>query len=210
MTWRAVIVHNWAGFATSAAADRRNSLPRRACERENEKIQGSAITERTGLVTARLRLKIACNGRLTMRHDDLPTEIKIDRRGVVAVIVRDGRLLVIRRSLTVLAPGMYCFPGGGIEAGESEAEALVRELHEELGCAVRPVRRLGEHVSSWRMHLTWWLAELDEAVEPVANLAEVESVHWLTLEEMETLPDQLESNLRFIEAVRGGEVELEL
>ena len=49
--------------------------------------------------------------------------LEIRRRGVVAVIVRDQRLLVIRRASGVAAPGMYCFPGGGIEPGEIEEEA---------------------------------------------------------------------------------------
>ena len=64
------------------------------------------------------------------------------RRGVVGVVVRDGRMLVIRRSRSVVAPLVYCFPGGGIEAGESEEEALVREFREEIGVTIRPVRRL--------------------------------------------------------------------
>ena len=42
------------------------------------------------------------------------------RRGVVGVVVEGGRLLVIERSQTVEAPGMFCFPGGGIEPGEAE------------------------------------------------------------------------------------------
>jgi len=39
------------------------------------------------------------------------------RRGVVAVVMRGEQFLVIRRSQHVRAPGMYCFPGGTIEAG---------------------------------------------------------------------------------------------
>jgi len=50
---------------------------------------------------------------------------------VVAVILRGERFLVICRSQQVRAPGMYCFPGGGIEPGETEEQALRRELLEE-------------------------------------------------------------------------------
>jgi 8-oxo-dGTP diphosphatase len=135
-------------------------------------------------------------------------ESSIVRRGAVAVIVRDSRLLIIRRSQLVLAPGLFCFPGGGIEPGETEQQALVRELLEELGCTVTPLERLWEYISSWRVHLSWWLADLEELVTPEPNPAEVESFHWFTLEELATLPDQLESNLRFVEAVRRGEVKL--
>jgi 8-oxo-dGTP pyrophosphatase MutT (NUDIX family) len=62
----------------------------------------------------------------------------IRRYGVVAVILRDERFLVIRRSQQVAAPGKYCFPGGGIESGETESVALERELLEELNVAIVP------------------------------------------------------------------------
>lgn len=53
-----------------------------------------------------------------------------------------GRLLLIRRGHAPSA-GMWSVPGGRVEAGESEAEAVVRETAEETGLAVHPVRVLG-------------------------------------------------------------------
>ena len=137
-------------------------------------------------------------------------EAAIVRRGAVAVIVRDNRLLLVRRSEHVIAPRMYCFPGGGIEDGETEEEALVRELEEELGCLVVPRRRLWEHVSPWRVHLAFWLADLEDVVELKPDPREVESVHWVTIEEMKSLRDQLDSNYRFMEALARGEFALSL
>jgi 8-oxo-dGTP diphosphatase len=133
----------------------------------------------------------------------------IVRYGAVAVIVRQARLLVIRRSQQVIAPGMYCFPGGGIEAGETEQQAVIRELQEELNCAVQPTRRIWESVSSWRVHLAWWRAELGENAAIVPNPLEVESAHWLTLAELDRLPNQLESNQQFLAAIRNGAISLE-
>jgi len=124
------------------------------------------------------------------------------RRGVVGVVLRDGRMLVIRRSRSVVAPLVYCFPGGGIEAGESEEEALVREFREEIGVAVRPVRRLWQCVTAWKADLAWWLAEMPPGATPTLNPQEVESIHWHTPEEMSRLPDLLESNREFLEFVR--------
>ena len=54
------------------------------------------------------------------------------RRGAVAVCLRDGRMLVIRRSRSVVAPLTYCFPGGGIEGDETEQQTLLREFREEI------------------------------------------------------------------------------
>ena len=64
------------------------------------------------------------------------------RQGVVAVVIRDGRFLVIRRSQHVRAPLMHCFPGGAIEPGEGEAAAVCRELREELAVDAAPQRLL--------------------------------------------------------------------
>jgi 8-oxo-dGTP diphosphatase len=89
----------------------------------------------------------------------------IRRRGAVAVVVRDSRFLVIRRSAQVIAPGAFCFPGGGIEADESEERALVREFQEELGAAIRPLRRVWKSITRWQVELAWWLGELDPRVE---------------------------------------------
>ena len=100
-----------------------------------------------------------------------------NRRGVVAVVVRQRRFLVIRRSAEVIAPGAFCFPGGGIEGAESEAEALEREFHEELAARIRPLRCIWRSTTRWHVELAWWLGELDESAELVPNPAEVESVH---------------------------------
>ncbi|HEX7375700.1 MAG TPA: NUDIX domain-containing protein [Pirellulales bacterium] len=130
------------------------------------------------------------------------------RRGAVAVICRQRRLLVIRRSQQVVAPGAYCFPGGAIECQESEEQALVRELREELNVAVKPLRRLWQSVTPWQVELAWWSAELSADAVPRPAPAEVESCHWLTLGEMAALPELLESNRHFLAAVARGEIVL--
>ena len=127
------------------------------------------------------------------------------RRGAVAVIVRDEKMLIIRRSSTVTAPLAYCFPGGGIEAGESEREALVRELNEELSVRVTPLGRLWESVTPWGVHLAWWGAHLPATEEIVANPTEVESFQWLTVAQMGQLDGLLQSNHDFLAALAGGE-----
>lgn len=132
--------------------------------------------------------------------------IPIRKRGVVAVVPRGERLLVIRRSLYVRAPGMYCFPGGGIEEGETEEIALVREMQEELAVAVQPVRRLWSYVTSWGVDLAWWLAELPADAALVHNPQEVEAFHWMTPSEIRSLAQLLESNGHFLDAVERGEI----
>jgi len=61
----------------------------------------------------------------------------VKRIHVVAAVVRQhGALLVTRRLDRPHARGQWEFPGGKVEAGEGEPEALRREIREELGCAV--------------------------------------------------------------------------
>src|SRR2546430_1543903 len=63
-------------------------------------------------------------------------------RGVLAILQRRGKLLIIRRAACVRAGGVWCFPGGTIEPGESEPAALIREIQEELNLVVEPMQRL--------------------------------------------------------------------
>jgi len=57
------------------------------------------------------------------------------------LLVRSGQVLLCRRSPErAWCPGVWDLPGGHIEPGESPQEALVRELHEEIGVNVQVPR----------------------------------------------------------------------
>jgi 8-oxo-dGTP diphosphatase len=62
----------------------------------------------------------------------------------VGAVIKDGagRLLLIRRGHEP-GKGLWSVPGGRIEDGESDADALVREVREETGLAVAPGRLIG-------------------------------------------------------------------
>ena len=67
-----------------------------------------------------------------------------DRIHVVAGVIRDdaGRILLAQRPLGGHLAGLWEFPGGKREAGESRWDALVRELNEELGIVAQTGRPL--------------------------------------------------------------------
>lgn len=62
---------------------------------------------------------------------------------VGAALMREGRVLASRRTEPPRLAGLWEFPGGKVEPGESDAQALVRELWEELRVAVEVGDRLG-------------------------------------------------------------------
>lgn len=64
-----------------------------------------------------------------------------DRPAAFAVVVREGRIATV----SIQRPeGRYTdLPGGAVEPGETDTQACVRELGEETGLVVRPLRLLG-------------------------------------------------------------------
>lgn len=59
-----------------------------------------------------------------------------------AIIKQHGRVLVTQRSENMPEPLLWEFPGGKVEAGETEEECLVREIREELSLHIQPLKRL--------------------------------------------------------------------
>lgn len=83
----------------------------------------------------------------------------------VGVVWRDGRVLITRRPENALLGGLWEFPGGKIEPGESPAETVVRELREELEIDVRTgelIARIDHAYSHFRVtlhaHHAEWVA----------------------------------------------------
>jgi 8-oxo-dGTP diphosphatase len=61
---------------------------------------------------------------------------------VSAAIVRDGKVLIVRRARPP-AHGLYTLPGGGVEVGETLVEAVAREVREETALEIEPVALAG-------------------------------------------------------------------
>lgn len=57
-----------------------------------------------------------------------------------AFVVHEGRLLLVRQRRLRSQDDYWLLPGGGLEFGETLAEALVREAGEELGIGLDPIR----------------------------------------------------------------------
>jgi 8-oxo-dGTP diphosphatase len=68
---------------------------------------------------------------------------------VCALIERQDRLLAAKRASGQSMAGMWEFPGGKIRDGEKPEDAIVREIREELGCGIRPIRLLTAHTHDY-------------------------------------------------------------
>nr|WP_241756317.1 (deoxy)nucleoside triphosphate pyrophosphohydrolase [Actinomadura sp. RB99] len=101
---------------------------------------------------------------------------------VGAAIIRDGRLLAAQRAEPPHMAGGWELPGGKVDPGESDEDAVVRECHEELAVKIRPLRRVG---GDWRLSeralLRVWTAEIVEG-EPQA--LEHLALRWLTRDDL--------------------------
>ncbi len=128
-------------------------------------------------------------------------ESRIVRKGVVGIVERDGKYLVIQRSEFVPAPLLYSFPGGGIEPGETPQQALIREFTEELGVPCTPRRRILESLSAWGAHIAWWLADMtDEQIAAInPSEREVAQVLWLTPDEIKYSDNNISSMYLFFD-----------
>jgi 8-oxo-dGTP diphosphatase len=131
-------------------------------------------------------------------------ERKIDV--VAAIIERDGRYLFGKRSLHKRsAPGYWCPISGRIEPGESQAQAVVREVYEETGLSVRALSKVAEcdtHDGSALIH--WWRVEpLDDAPARLAN-DEHSALVWVSLAEMKTLRPVFLEDVAIIEHAALG------
>mgnify|MGYP006295826913 CR=1 FL=1 len=126
---------------------------------------------------------------------------------IVACRRMDGRWLLVRRAEGLSrGPGMVGFPGGSVEPGETQAQAVVREMQEELAADVAPVRSFWssvDHVPGFA--LFGWLAELRTPIDQlVPSPDEVAQILWLTGEEAIAHPRSFEDIAGFIAAARAA------
>jgi 8-oxo-dGTP diphosphatase len=120
---------------------------------------------------------------LTAVHSERTTQLII----VGAAIVANGRVLGCERAEPPESAGRWEFPGGKVEPGESELDALVRECREELDVEIEVGDRVGTDVplAHGRALLRVWLARL---VTGEPQPLEHASLRWLSVDELDSVP----------------------
>ncbi len=106
---------------------------------------------------------------------------------VAGLLEREGSILVDRRRRGTHLEGLWEFPGGKIEPGETPEQALVRELREELGVestVVGIVATIEHAYPDFDLSLALYAVEFRG--EPAA--LEVAEVRWVPARELAALP----------------------
>ncbi|MEE1618657.1 (deoxy)nucleoside triphosphate pyrophosphohydrolase [Brachybacterium sp. J153] len=109
-------------------------------------------------------------------------------RVVGAIVERDGAVFAARRNADRSAGGLWEFPGGKVEPGESPEAALRRELREELGVDVTVgpfVDRSLSNVGTARIELSCYAAQF-EGDDPSAS-SDHDAMQWVPLAELSSL-----------------------
>ena len=109
-------------------------------------------------------------------------------RVVAAVLEKDGRYLITQRRATAVLPLMWEFPGGRVEDGETDANALKREVRHRLGADIE-VGKLISFVSHPYEHYVVDLFLYECRL--VGTTLEARNVHafkWVTSAEFDQYP----------------------
>jgi 8-oxo-dGTP diphosphatase len=118
--------------------------------------------------------------------DGIPSSAMHEQIVVAGALISHDALLVAQRERPAELAGLWELPGGKAAAGESDAEALARELHEELAIRVRVGARIGPEVTlpngmtmrAYRVTLT------DGSPQPHDHRA----LRWVSAAELDDLP----------------------
>ena len=110
-------------------------------------------------------------------------------RVVAAVIERDGKYLITQRRQSAVLPGLWEFPGGRVEPGETQEAALKREVRERLGVDVVVKERIASRqheYEGYSVELNLYQTLLPEGAVLVA--ARVADFRWVASNEFDQYP----------------------
>lgn len=122
---------------------------------------------------------------------------------VAAIIIKNGKIFATQRGYGDFKDG-WEFPGGKVEQGESPEQAIIREIKEELGAAIKVTGFLTtvEHdYPTFHLSMDCFWAELKEGSS--VELLEHEAAKWLSLNSLDEV-DWLPADIKVVEAIKNS------
>lgn len=108
---------------------------------------------------------------------------------VVGILVdADGHVLIARRPDEVMLGGLWEFPGGKVEAGETDEAAIQRELAEELGVQIGEIRHfhtLKHAYSHFKITMNAYMAKI---VDGIPNPLSSNELKWVSIDQLSDYP----------------------
>ncbi|MBW4664365.1 MAG: 8-oxo-dGTP diphosphatase MutT [Chroococcus sp. CMT-3BRIN-NPC107] len=121
--------------------------------------------------------------------------------GVGIIWNKQGQILIDRRRQDGILGGLWEFPGGKIEQGETVEDCIKREIWEELGIAIK----VGQHLITIshtysHLHVTL-IVHHCQYTDGIPQPIECDEICWVTLEEIDKFSFP-EANFQIIAALR--------
>ena len=123
------------------------------------------------------------------------------QEAVVAVLQRAGRVLVVKRGPEAVLSGYWAPLSGRIEPGESQEQAVIREVREEVRLEATPLKKVWEcETDDGEFLLHWWMAEAGPG-EMELDSREVSDARWVMPDEFLHLAPTFAGDREFFEHV---------
>lgn len=129
-----------------------------------------------------------------------PTKSKVPIQVAICVIHKKGKIFIQKRQDTGLMAGLWEFPGGRVEEGESPEEALHREIAEEIGIKVKnvqPFMQIQHAYTKYLVDLHCFVADFHEGT---VELKAASASEWVHPQKLSEFPFPA-ANVRLIEAL---------
>ena len=109
----------------------------------------------------------------------MPTSIRV----VASVVERDGNYLITQRRPEAVLPLLWEFPGGRVEEGETDEQALHREMRERLGVEIKVGPQLAISVHDYEGYSVTLVVYQADLLSEKLRPMRVNTFHWVASED---------------------------
>jgi 8-oxo-dGTP diphosphatase len=123
--------------------------------------------------------------------------------GVAVIWNPSGQILIDKRKASGAMGGLWEFPGGKIEAGETVVECIVREIREELGIEIVVLEHLISIDYSYHTFQLTLIVHHCQHISGIPQPIESDEVRWVNVSELDNYKFPA-ANVEIIQAIKLG------